>query len=427
MFVKLLPPEVRRKIAAGEVIESPADVVKELVENSLDAKATRIEVEIHKGGKRLIRVLDNGTGIHPEDVEKVILQGATSKIEKEEDLLRITTYGFRGEALHSISSVSKFVLRSRYFQEREGWEIRVEGGKLLGKEKVGMPVGTEVEVRELFYNLPVRRKFLKKEDTERKRVLELIKEYALVNPEVEFVFFAEGRQKLNLKGNPLKKRVEELFEMPFEELTEEREGIKLQAFIARNQKQGKYYLFINSRPVYNKNLKEYLRKVFGYKTVVVLFAHLPPFMVDFNVHPKKKEVKILKERRFLELIRELAGAKREFLDIPKLSQAKATYENTYEVIGQLNDTIILVKSGEYLYFIDQHLLEERINYEKTGDEDLACRISVKAGEKLPEEKIKEMIRAWRRLENPHVCPHGRPIYYRIPLREIYEKLGRAFP
>ncbi len=424
MFVKILPPEVRSRIAAGEVIESPTDVVKELVENSLDAKATRVEVEIHKGGKRLIRVQDNGTGIHPEDIEKVILQGTTSKIENEEDLLKITTYGFRGEALHSISSVSKFTLRSRYFQEKEGWEIRVEGGKPLGKEKVGMPVGTEVEVRELFYNLPVRKKFLKKEDTERRKILELIKEYALVNPEVEFILFAEGKEKLNLKRSSLKKRVEELFETPVEELSEEREGVRLRTFIARNQRQGKYYLFINSRPVQNKNLKEYLRKAFGYKTLVVLFAEMPPFMVDFNVHPKKKEVKIMKERKFLELIRELAGRKREFVEIPKLSQSTATYESTYEILGQLNNTIILVKSGGYLYFIDQHLLDERINYEKTGDENVACRISVKAGEKLSEEKIKEMIKAWRNLENPHVCPHGRPIYYRLPLREIYEKLGR---
>ena len=427
MFVKLLPSEVRRKIAAGEVIESPADVVKELVENSLDAKATKVEIEIHKGGKRFIRVRDNGTGIHPEDIEKVTLQGATSKIEKEEDLLNLVTYGFRGEALHSISSVSKFTLRSRYFQEKEGWEIKIEGGKFIGKERVGMSVGTEVEVSDLFYNLPVRKKFLKKDDTERKKVIELIKAYALVNPEVEFILFAEGREKLNLKRNSLRKRVEEIFETSVEELNEEREGVRLKAFVARNQKKGRFYLFINSRPIQNKNLKEYLKKVFGYKTLVVLFVHMPPFMVDFNVHPKKKEVKLMKERKFLELIRELAGSRRELVSVPKLSQKTTTYENTYEIIGQLNNTLILVKSGEYLYFIDQHLLDERINYEKTGDESIACRVSVKAGEKLSVERIKSMIKAWKKLENPHVCPHGRPIYYRVPLKEIYEKLGRIYP
>jgi len=147
MFVKVLPPEVRSKIAAGEVIESPADVVKELVENSLDAKATKIEVEISKGGKRLILVRDNGTGIHPEDLDLVVQEGATSKIESEKDLLNLSSYGFRGEALHSIASVSRMRIRSRFFQETEGYEIEVEGGKVVSKRKVGMPVGTEVEVQ----------------------------------------------------------------------------------------------------------------------------------------------------------------------------------------------------------------------------------------------------------------------------------------
>ena len=425
MFVKLLPPEVRKVIAAGEVIESPLDVVKELVENALDAKATKVEVEIVKGGKRLVRVKDNGTGIHPEDIEKVVLQGATSKIESEKDLMNINTYGFRGEALYSISSVSKFKLRSRFFQEKEGREIEVEGGSIIGVKRVGMPVGTEVEVRELFFNLPVRRKFLKKEDTERRKIHELLKEYALTNPEVEFLLFSEGREALNLKRATLRQRVEEVFGTKVEELYEEREGITLRAFLSRNQKQGKYYLFINRRPVQNKNLKEYLRKVFGYKTLVVLFADLPPFMVDFNVHPKKKEVNILKERKFLELIRELSGKKRPLLDLP-LSQPVKTYKPTYEVLGQMDDTFILVKDSEYLYFVDQHLLEERINYEKLKDEGVACRVSVKAGQKLSEERIKELIKAWRTLENPHVCPHGRPIYYKIPLREIYEKVGRNY-
>jgi len=256
MFVKILPPEVKRKIAAGEVVESPVDVVKELVENSLDANASRIEIEISKGGKKLIRVKDNGTGIHSEDVEKVILQGATSKIESEKDLLNITTYGFRGEALYSISSVSKFRLRSRYFQEKEGKEIEVDAGIVKGVRRVGMPVGTEVEVRDLFFNLPARRKFLKKEDTERRKIQELVKEYALTNPEVEFLFFSEGREVLNLKKGDLKTRVEEVFSERFEEITEEREGIILRIFVARNQKQGKYFLFINKRPVHNKNFKE---------------------------------------------------------------------------------------------------------------------------------------------------------------------------
>ncbi|HIQ48267.1 MAG TPA: DNA mismatch repair protein MutL, partial [Aquifex aeolicus] len=160
--------------------------------------------------------------------------------------------------------------------------------------------------------------------------------------------------------------------------------------------------------------------------LVVLYAELPPFMVDFNVHPKKKEVKILKERKFLELIKSLAGKNNPLITLPKLSQSMASYSPTYEIVGQLNDTFILVKDSEYLYFIDQHLLDERINYEKLKNKDLACRISVKGGQKLSKKKIRELVKKWQNLENPHVCPHGRPIYCRIPLREIYEKLGRNF-
>ncbi|NPB08339.1 MAG: DNA mismatch repair endonuclease MutL [Aquificae bacterium] len=424
MFVRILPPEVRKKIAAGEVVESPADVVKELLENSLDAGASRIEIEIHKGGKRLIRVSDNGTGIHPEDIEKVVLEGATSKIQDEKDLLTVSTYGFRGEALYSISSVSRFLLRSRYYQEKEGREIEVEGGKFKAKRRCGMQVGTEVLVRDLFFNLPARRKFLRKEETERRKVLEVVREYALVKPQVEFILTAEGRRLLHLGKGELKERVEEIFGEIFEEYAEEGD-VTLRVFLSRNAKQGKYLLFINDRPVHNRNLKEYLRKVFGYKTIVVLYAYLPPFAVDFNVHPKKKEVRILKERQFLERIRTLAGKERPLYEPPSLSQRSGTYRPTYEILGQLEETFILVKDSEYLYFLDQHLLEERINYEMSGDEELACRISLKAGRKLTAEEMRNLVKKWRELENPHVCPHGRPIYYRIPLREIYEKLGRS--
>ncbi len=424
MFVRILPPEVRKKIAAGEVVESPADVVKELLENSLDAGASRIEIEIHKGGKRLIRVSDNGTGIHPEDIEKVVLEGATSKIQDEKDLLMVSTYGFRGEALYSISSVSRFLLRSRYYQEKEGREIEVEGGKFKAKRRCGMQVGTEVLVRDLFFNLPARRKFLRKEETERRKVLEVVREYALVKPQVEFILTAEGRRLLHLGKGELKERVEEIFGEIFEEYAEEGD-VTLRVFLSRNAKQGKYLLFINDRPVHNRNLKEYLRKVFGYKTIVVLYAYLPPFAVDFNVHPKKKEVRILKERQFLERIRTLAGKERPLYEPPSLSQRSGTYRPTYEILGQLEETFILVKDSEYLYFLDQHLLEERINYEMSGDEELACRISLKAGRKLTAEEMRNLVKKWRELENPHVCPHGRPIYYRIPLREIYEKLGRS--
>ncbi len=426
MFVKILPPEVRRKIAAGEVIEFPTDVVKELIENALDAGATRVEVEISKGGRRLIVVRDNGTGIHPEDVEKVILEGATSKIESERDLMNVRTFGFRGEALHSIASVSRLRIRSRHFQSVEGHEIEVEGGKVLFCRKVGMHVGTEVEVRDLFYNLPVRRKFLRKEDTERRRMVSLIKDYALASPEVGFYLFSNGKEILSLKPSGERERVEEVFGGRFTVVESEKEFLKVRAYIRRNVKQGSFHVFVNSRPVSVRNMKDFLRGVLGYKTIAVIFMELPPFLVDINIHPKKKEVRFVKERKILSLLREALSSEGRDFYLPHLAQEGEKYDTGFRILGQVNETLIIAKGGDYLYFFDQHLLSERINYEEYGREDLACRVSLKAGEFLSEEDMKKLLEKWRNLENPHVCPHGRPIYWRIHLKEIYEKLGRNF-
>lgn len=430
MFVKILPPEVRSRIAAGEVIESPADVVKELLENALDANATKIEVETSKGGKRLILVRDNGMGIHPEDIDKVVLEGATSKIESERDLLTLTSYGFRGEALHSIASVSRLRISSRFFQEKEGYEIEVEGGKVVSKVKRGMPVGTEVEVRDLFFNVPARRKFLRREDTERRKILQLIREYALVNPEVEFLFFSNAREVLSLKPSEERKRIEELFGGKFELIREEREFLKLRAYVRRNVPHGEFHVFINSKPVSMRTLKEFLKKTLGYRTQAVIFIDLPPFMVDFNVHPKKKEAKFLKERKTLSLLRSALVGRGAEIEFSYLEQEVPKYETEFRVLGQLNDTLILAQRGDYLYFFDQHLISERLYYERLGEtqraDSLACRSALKAGERLTQRQMEELIEAWKNLKNPHVCPHGRPIYYMVHLKEIYEKLGRSF-
>ncbi|WP_457600280.1 DNA mismatch repair endonuclease MutL [Hydrogenivirga sp.] len=429
MFVRILPPEVRSKIAAGEVIESPADVVKELVENALDAKATRIEVELSKGGKRLILVRDNGTGIHPQDVEKVFLEGATSKIESDRDLLNLNTYGFRGEALHSIASVSRLTIRTRFFQESKGYELELEGGEIVSKRVVGMPVGTEVEVRDLFYNVPVRRKFLRREDTERSKAVKLLREYALVNPEVGLVLFSNAREVLNLRPSEERERVEEVLGEKTELLKGEREFLKVRAYIRRNVPRGEFFLFVNSRPVSMRGMKDFLRKVLGYKTLGVVFLEIPPFMVDFNVHPKKREAKFIKERKVLSLLREILSFREERPEFV-LGQEVPKYETEFKLLGQVNDTLILAQRGDYLYFFDQHLISERAHYERLGGrrdaDEIACRSALKSGEKLSEREMRELLEEWKSLENPHVCPHGRPIYYRVHLKEIYEKLGRSF-
>ncbi len=429
MFVNILPPEVRQKIAAGEIIEGPVDVVKELVENSLDAEATEIEVEIFGGGKRYIKVKDNGKGIHPEDIEKVILEGATSKISSEKDIYNVLSYGFRGEALYAISSVSLIKIRSRYFQEDVGYEIEAEAGKVKSKKTTGMPTGTTVEVRELFFNLPVRRKFLRKADTERRKIKRSLLHYALANPGVGFKLVSEGKSSLELRRADPLSRIEEVFEKKFEEVKGEITPVRVDAYISRNTERSEIFIFINSRPVFNRSYKDFLKKVLGYKTIGIVFISMPPYLVEQNIHPKKQEVRVVKERKFLEALRRILTGKEIELDfMPLLKQEEPIYSEEPEVVGQLGNTFIVARLGEYVYFFDQHLLSERLNYEALGEKETlantACRTAIKKGESLSIEEMKRMVKEWLRIKNPHVCPHGRPIYYRIPFSEILSKVDR---
>ncbi|MFN3870070.1 MAG: DNA mismatch repair endonuclease MutL [Aquificaceae bacterium] len=426
MHINLLPEEVKSKIASGEVIEGPAECVKELLENSLDAMATRIEVDIVKGGKRFIQVKDNGVGIPSEDIKKAILSGATSKIRGIEDLQNLNTYGFRGEALHAISLVSKLLLRSRFYQEEVGREIRVEAGKVVGERLVGMPVGTHVEVYELFYNLPVRRNFLKKEDVERKRIYKIVKTLALANPSVAFVLRAEGKEVLNLKpSNHLINRVEEVFDKRFEHISREEEVFKIDLFLSLEEGEG-HLLFINKRPVYNKELLDFLKRSVGKKRLCLCYLWMPPYMIDVNIHPKKTEVKVQKEGKIKELIKESLGERHRY--VPAFIKQKVkNYMVEPEFIGIIDKTIIVAKYGDYLYFFDQHLLSERYNYEVKGKgEESACKGAIKAGDEINERFAKELLRSWLNFENKEVCPHGRPLYYRVYLGDIYKGLQRNY-
>jgi len=426
MRINLLPEEVKSHIASGEVIEGPAECVKELMENSLDAGATFVDVEVIKGGKRYISVRDNGVGIPSEDIHKAIMSGATSKIRSLEDLQSLSTYGFRGEALHSISLVSKMVLRSRFFQEELGKEIRVEGGKVVSEKLVGMPVGTHVEVYDLFYNAPLRIAFLGKEDTERRKIYKVFKVLALANPKTSFRLRAEGKEIYHLKpAVDIKERAEELLQNKLEHITREEDHLRVDLLISVNREGRDIFLFVNGRPVHNKSLSEYVRKAWGKAGLVLCYVRVPPYLLDVNVHPKKTEVKILKEGNVKNLIKSFLETRHRHIPA-MLSQKKAEYKTEPELIGIIDNTLIVAKLGDYLYFFDQHLLSERYNYEVLKmEEDRACRSSIKAGDRLDQNKAREFLNLWLSFENKEVCPHGRPIYYRIYLGDIYKKLQRS--
>ncbi len=425
MFVRVLPPEVRSRISAGEVIERPADVVKELVENSLDAGATQIRVEITKGGKRRIVVSDNGEGIHPQDMDKILMEGATSKIATESDLSNIRTYGFRGEALFAISSVSRISVSSRHYTSSEGYKLTAEGGKILGKRVIGMGIGTTVEVRDLFFNQPVRLKFLKREEAEARKVKELIKDLALSKPACGFELISNGKDVLRLSPSSEEDRCREMVGEGMEFTTLSQEPYNIRLYFKTGFKRGDVRIFVNSRRIQHREITEAVKKLIGYTARAVLFIELPPYLVDFNVHPKKKEVRFLEESRIISILKNSLYTP-SYIPVPSLARPE---REEFEVIGQMEGTVVIARIGDYLYFFDQHLLDERVNYEEMGEgsENRACKVSVKAGEALTKREMEELVRRWLDSGSPRVCPHGRPIYHRIHIREIYERLGRGFP
>jgi len=427
--VRILPPEVRELIAAGEVVENPSNVVKELLENSLDAGAKKVEIETLQGGKKLIKVRDNGRGILKEDLPKVIKEGATSKIGSIEDLYSLTSFGFRGEALHSIASVSELYIRSRHYTEEVGAELHAVGGEVDYVKDFAHPIGTTVEVRNLFFNLPARLKFLKDSRTEKKRITETVVAYALSNGDVAFYLEHDGREVFNLMPASREERIVKLFNLdsPPDHAVAENDLGKAEIYYYTNYRSNKFFVFLNGRPIKNNEIKTYLRNKLGYKTLAVLFLELPPFTVDVNIHPRKEEVKFLRPKKVLELIGDLFGERKKALDPVGFfaQKPKATYTGRdFEVLGQVEETLIVAYRDGFVYFFDQHLLDEVVNFALYGDETKACKKSLKAKTPLAKEQMEELLRKWEQLGEPKTCPHGRPIYYKIPVKDIYAKLDR---
>ena len=210
--IRVLSDEVANKIAAGEVVERPASVVKELLENALDAGATRLQVEVSGGGRRLIRLSDDGCGMSRDDAMLAFERHATSKLASARDLLSVSTLGFRGEALPSIASVSRLVLETRAAEELTGTRVEIAGGKMLRSQEAALAPGTQITVRDLFYNVPARKKFLRSEQTELAHIASLVTHYSLASPEKTFQLTSDGRELLNVTpAEKLRERVYQVF------------------------------------------------------------------------------------------------------------------------------------------------------------------------------------------------------------------------
>ena len=323
-----LPLHLANQIAAGEVVERPASVVKELIENSLDAGARRIAVTIELGGKKLLRVEDDGEGMDPEDARLAIERHATSKIARPEDLGAIRTLGFRGEALPSIASVSHFVLRTRARGSASGTEIRVNGGTVASEREVGSPEGTAIEVADLFYNLPARQKFLKSDSAEATQISRIVTQMALGYPEVGFTLTSgggspgSGQGRKLLECPPANGLGERFFQLCGErldllEVRKEAGGIQIHGYIAALGEQGPVrgaqHVFVNRRIVRDRTIAHAISDAYSVATIkerspeVHLFIRIPPDRVDVNVHPTKAEVRFLEQSLVHEVLRRALG------------------------------------------------------------------------------------------------------------------------
>jgi DNA mismatch repair protein MutL len=329
--VKILPDILSNKIAAGEVIERPASVVKELLENALDAGGTRILIELKTAGKSLIRVTDNGTGMNRDDALLAMERYATSKIYTDQDLFEIKTLGFRGEALPSIASVSRFTLESRDKDAEAGTRIFIEGGKIQTVSEIGAPTGTQMSVRDLFFNTPARRKFMKSADTEMGHIADTVARIALAWPGVMFRLSHDGRTIKNWAATDPATRVADVLGGNLRgslfPITGAYAGLSLggwaaSAQMARNTSRG-IYLYVNHRFVRDRMIQHALmegyrnRLMKGMFPVAVLFLTVPFDQVDVNVHPTKSEVRFADTRVVHQLIRTVVSTAVEKAERPK--------------------------------------------------------------------------------------------------------------
>lgn len=425
MPIQILSPELASQIAAGEVVERPASVVKELVENSLDADATTLTVTIEEAGRRLIEVADDGSGIPADEVSLALERHATSKLLSTEDLFRIATLGFRGEALASIASVARLTLTSRTENDEAATRIRVEGGVAEEPEQVGAPRGTVVCVENLFYNVPARLKFLKKDVTERRRIDALLTRYALAYPDVRFKLSQNGQPTLQTSGNGDRRAIlATLYGVEIAKVLLEvnavEEDLKITGFISptslTRSNRRDITFFINGRWVQDISLATALIQAYhtmlmvGRYPLAAVFLELEPASVDVNVHPTKSEVRFQDPQRMFSFVqRSVRKAILAYTPVPQigiappalwterpsgsgidpawgfasdLEQGSESVQSPtpdsqlpnnelpsikmplLRLVGQIGSVYIIAEGPDGLYLIDQHAAHERILFER---------------------------------------------------------------
>jgi len=431
--IKILPEHVTRKIAAGEVIDRPASIVKELMENSIDAHATRIEVFVGNGGMSSIIVQDNGVGISQQDIPLTIEKNATSKISSDEDLTQLDTFGFRGEALSSISAVSKFELQTKRKQDGEGSLLRVDGEGKPIIEPAGAKDGTRIQISNLFFNTPARKKFLRSKTTEFGHIEKTFKKIALAHPEISFTLYKDETVGLQLPA--VASDLERIKQVYPNSMTDclapieiKNSGIEIRGFVSNSQTSfsstQEIWLFINRRWITDRALQKAVLE--GYRTALMehrypmafIYIDMPADQFDVNVHPTKSEVRFERPQDLFKLLIQgiSAGLRKEParhyvepLSSPAFNRnAGFEFNRTYsaypvqkspwapareisetykpqgffsqlECLGSLDHTYILCRSSDSLFIIDQHAAHERVlfdQFKKVSEKSKASRQSL---------------------------------------------------
>tara|TARA_B100000900_G_scaffold327634_1_gene287770 strand:+ start:1609 stop:3357 length:1749 start_codon:yes stop_codon:yes gene_type:complete len=342
-IIKILPKHVSNQIAAGEVIQRPASAVKEMLENSLDAGSTEIKLIIKNAGKKLIQVVDNGCGMSKSDVKKCFIRHATSKIENAQDLFNITTMGFRGEAMSSIAAIAQVEINTKLTNQETGTYLRNEGGKIYELKESSTTNGTSIKVKNIFYNVPARRNFLKSENVEMRHITEEFTKIALANPNIKMQLFHDSKELFHLPISNFKKRIINLFGNKKNEslvpVSEETSIIELSGFIGKpetaKKTRGEQYFFVNGRYIKHHYLQHAVVKAFEdlipikYYPSHFINLKINPKLIDINIHPTKNEIKFEDEKAIYAIIR--ATIKRSlgiFNIAPSLDFSK---ENAFEL------------------------------------------------------------------------------------------------
>ncbi len=430
-LIKILPEHVSNKIAAGEIILRPASVVKELVENSIDAEATRITINIKAGGQKLIEVTDNGIGMNPDDAVLALERFSTSKIRSADDIFQINTLGFRGEALPSIASVSRLELITKSKDKNLGFRIKTVGGKIEKSQVTGCADGTTVRVEDLFFNTLPRRKFLKSESTEMSHILNVVTFEALAKPNIYFKLVHDKHELINIgPSHDLLKRIASLFgEQVSNNLLSIQGGndlLNVYGFVSKPEEtranRNNQLIFINKRCAHNKSISHSIYEAYhtlmprGRFPWVFIFIDIPPAAIDVNIHPTKDEVKFFKENLIHTLVKEAIIQALSSSDLShglfslehkKTTETEQKTEQEHEIkeaIGkyiakqktieqvsrfdflkanktdippkyiQVFETYIVTRLGKHLVIIDQHAAHERIVYEELMEDHALSKV-----------------------------------------------------